>query len=133
MIHWGNAECEQFKKLCSIFCTKDETKYIMGVTRDDTFARLIAENFPDTPTWKEAFDRYSSDGKMSLRRKQVELALDGDRTMLIWLGKQQLGQSEPYKKTEAEPTADKKKAKAQKADGETLTSMQSKFMRVVNG
>ena len=70
---------------------------------------------------------------MSLRRKQYELALEGDRTMLIWLGKQHLGQSEPYKKTEAEPTADKKNAKAQKSDGETLTSMQSKFMRVVNG
>lgn len=31
---------------------------------------------------------------VSLRRKQVELALRGDRTMLIWLGKQLLGQSD---------------------------------------
>tara|TARA_R110000822_G_scaffold201528_1_gene338773 strand:- start:1055 stop:1507 length:453 start_codon:yes stop_codon:yes gene_type:complete len=30
--------------------------------------------------------------KKSLRRKQIELALDGDKTMLIWLGKQMLGQ-----------------------------------------
>jgi hypothetical protein len=29
--------------------------------------------------------------RMSLRRKQVAMALDGDRTMLIWLGKQLLG------------------------------------------
>ena len=30
----------------------------------------------------------------SLRRKQVELALEGNATMLIWLGKQRLGQSD---------------------------------------
>jgi hypothetical protein len=29
---------------------------------------------------------------IALRRKQMELALKGDRTMLIWLGKQRLGQ-----------------------------------------
>ena len=30
--------------------------------------------------------------KRRLRRKQLELALEGDKTMLIWLGKQMLGQ-----------------------------------------
>jgi hypothetical protein len=34
--------------------------------------------------------------KMSLRREQVRLAKQGDRTMLIWLGKQYLGQSERH-------------------------------------
>jgi hypothetical protein len=29
---------------------------------------------------------------IALRRKQMELALKGDPTMLIWLGKQRLGQ-----------------------------------------
>jgi hypothetical protein len=33
-----------------------------------------------------------ADVRKSLRRKQVELAMKGDRTMLIWLGKQLLGQ-----------------------------------------
>lgn len=31
---------------------------------------------------------------MSLRRQQLRLALDGDKTMLIWLGKVLLGQKE---------------------------------------
>jgi len=33
-------------------------------------------------------------GCANLRRKQMELALKGDRVMLIWLGKQELGQVE---------------------------------------
>ena len=32
--------------------------------------------------------------KQRLRKKQIEVALNGDRTMLIWLGKQMLGQAE---------------------------------------
>ena len=32
--------------------------------------------------------------KRRLRRKQLELALKGDKVMLIWLGKQMLGQSD---------------------------------------
>jgi hypothetical protein len=35
-----------------------------------------------------------SDGKQDLRRKQQEKAMDGNVTMLIWLGKQRLGQAE---------------------------------------
>ena len=32
--------------------------------------------------------------KQRLRKKQIEVALSGDKTMLIWMGKQILGQSE---------------------------------------
>ena len=96
---WTEDDRGQFQRLCEIFCTKAEAASVMGVTNMSTFDRLIAENFPDTPTWSEAFGVYSAAGKVSLRRKQFELALKGDRTMLIWLGKQHLGQREPYKQT----------------------------------
>ena len=33
-------------------------------------------------------------GKIELRKKQWEIAMDGNVKMLIWLGKQYLGQSE---------------------------------------
>jgi hypothetical protein len=33
-------------------------------------------------------------GKMSLKRKQWEVAMGGNVTMLIWLGKQNLGQTD---------------------------------------
>jgi hypothetical protein len=36
----------------------------------------------------------SMSGKMSLRRKQYTTAMDGNPTMLVWLGKNWLGQSD---------------------------------------
>jgi len=35
-------------------------------------------------------------GKLSLRRKQVELAVEGNPTMRIWLGKQYMGQKDKH-------------------------------------
>lgn len=40
----------------------------------------------------DVIEKGRSNLRMSLRREQVRLALGGDRTMLIWLGKQLLGQ-----------------------------------------
>ena len=39
-------------------------------------------------------DGAQAEVKISLRAKQVQLALDGDRCMLVWLGKQWLGQKD---------------------------------------
>jgi hypothetical protein len=35
-----------------------------------------------------------SDGKVSLKKKQYDIAMQGDKTMLVWLGKQLLGQKD---------------------------------------
>jgi hypothetical protein len=35
-----------------------------------------------------------SEGKQSLKKKQYDVAMSGDKTMLVWLGKQILGQTE---------------------------------------
>jgi hypothetical protein len=40
-------------------------------------------------------------GRMSLRRKQWKAAEDGNTTMLVWLGKQYLGQSDKSEVTGA--------------------------------
>lgn len=49
-------------------------------------------------THKVNFANYSqakkAEGKELLRQKQMEVAIDGDKTMLVWLGKQYLDQSE---------------------------------------
>jgi len=50
--------------------------------------RLHKCNFSDYQSKKRA------EGKDLLRGKQMQLAMSGDKTMLIWLGKQYLNQTE---------------------------------------
>lgn len=104
---WTDAEVEMFTKLCSIMCTKKEVCAMLELD-PKTLDKLIAEHFPETPTWEEAFGYFSAGGKASLRRKQFEVAMSGDKTMLIFLGKNYLGQSDQGAKTEtggAKPAA----------------------------
>jgi predicted transcriptional regulator len=59
----------------------------------------IADHFEvNKKTIERRFSKLIDKGRLSrnrsLRRKQYELAMRGDKTMLIWLGKQLLGQSD---------------------------------------
>ena len=74
---------ELLYKLATIHCTMNEMVDIMGVSQD-----TLKRNFA------HIINKGKADGKMRLRRKQVEVAMSGNHTMLIWLGKQMLGQSE---------------------------------------
>jgi hypothetical protein len=74
---------EQVKKLAAIGCTNEEIAHIVGCSHD-----TLARRFKDVLTAGRSV------GKMSLRRKQWDVALAGNVTMLIWLGKQVLGQSD---------------------------------------
>lgn len=74
--------------LAHIECTQDEIAAILGCER----STLTNEN--NRPLFEPAFKRGSDGGKASLRRKQYEVAMKGNCSMLIWLGKQYLGQSE---------------------------------------
>lgn len=79
-------------KLCNIFCTRDEITTIIGCS-NDTLERRIKADY-DGMTFAEFFDKHSADGKSSLRSAQMRLALKGNATMQIWLGKQHLDQRE---------------------------------------
>ena len=46
------------------------------------------------PELAAAYKQGRADLKLALRKKQIDLAMGGDLRMLIWLGKQHLGQSE---------------------------------------
>lgn len=80
---------EEFEKLCSIFCTLDD---IAGWFRcsPDTIERFCKREYDEN--FADILKRYSSNAKVSLRRKQIEAAQKGNITMLIWLGKQHLEQ-----------------------------------------
>ena len=74
---------EQVKKLAVMHCTQIEIAEFLGLhvrtlQRDKEFCRI----------YKEA----CASGAMSLRRMQWAAANKGNTTMLVWLGKQYLGQ-----------------------------------------
>ena len=78
-------EVEQIKTLARCHCPDSEIAAFMNIgemTIRRHFGTLIKE------------ERES--GRASIRAKQFRLAMDGDRTMLIWLGKQLLGQADKH-------------------------------------
>ena len=76
---------KQVTALARIGCTVAEIASIV-----DCKKRILELRFlPAIETGRVALSQ-------SLKRKQVTMALKGDRTMLIWLGKQYLGQREKH-------------------------------------
>jgi hypothetical protein len=74
---------EIVEKLAAILCTMEEIGQIVGCSVD-TLERRFAD----------IIEKGRAHGNMSLRRKQYDLAMGGNVTMCIWLGKQRLGQRE---------------------------------------
>lgn len=74
---------KQVEKLARYGATNVEIADIFGVNEG-----TIRKRF------SEELTKGRSDRRVKLRRKQYELALRGNVTMLIWLGKQDLGQAE---------------------------------------
>jgi hypothetical protein len=77
---------EQIEKLAQLGATHlDMARFL------DCGLTAIADRLAK-PEFAQAYERGLGNLHMSLKRKQVEMALAGDRTMLIWLGKNYLGQ-----------------------------------------
>jgi len=73
----------QVAQLAEYHCTNKEMADFFAVP-----LQTFMDNFRDIIT------KHRIITKQRLRKKQLEVALKGDKTMLIWLGKQMLGQSE---------------------------------------
>lgn len=69
--------------LARIDCTMIEIAAVVGCSVD-TLERNYAE----------VIEKNRKEGHSSIRRQQYKLAMAGNPTMLIWLGKMQLGQRE---------------------------------------
>lgn len=78
-------------KLCALKCTLEEIAVKTGVT-PDLIERRMRETF--NISFKDYFRIKSQLGNVSLRHMQYELAKQGNPTMLIWLGKNWLGQTD---------------------------------------
>jgi hypothetical protein len=87
-------DLQQLAALCQIQCTDEEIAAVLDVTTELLRRRKKNKEF------LAVMEQGKARGKASLRRKQFEAAMAGDRVMLIWLGKQLLGQTE---KLETQP------------------------------
>lgn len=77
---------KELELLSQVGATNGEIALLLGVSE-----RTIDDRRKD-PDFREVMDRGVAAGNLSLRRKQMSMALAGDRALLIWLGKQRLGQ-----------------------------------------
>lgn len=77
------------RNLASIQCTDEEIAAGIGCSQD-----TLARGRKRDQELDAAIIEGRANGRMSLRRAQYQKALDGNPTMLIWLGKQILGQRE---------------------------------------
>lgn len=80
-----------FDGLCSIQCTLEEIAAMFDCSVDN-IERKVKEQHK--MTFAEYYKLKSGNGKVSLRRRQFKAAMDGNTSMLIWLGKQHLGQKD---------------------------------------
>ena len=76
-------------KLCGIMCTKEEIASLMEIDEDTLHNALVRDGHGGFSVY---YKNKSANGKMSLRRVQYQAAIEGNTTMLVWLGKQHLGQ-----------------------------------------
>jgi hypothetical protein len=74
-------DLEQVRRMAACGCTDREIAFILGVS--ENLLRRKA---------RQALDQGRAQLQKSLRRKQLEMARRGSVPMLIWLGKQYLGQ-----------------------------------------
>jgi len=86
----------QFDKLCHIQCTAREIAAWFDTSVDTIERRVKAEH---GVKFAEYYAEKKKKGLISLRRLQYQAAEKGSNAMLIWLGKQYLGQKD---KTETE-------------------------------
>jgi hypothetical protein len=85
-----------FDRLAAVQCTLAEIAVHFEVS-EDTIERAVKRE--QRMSFADYFRQKRKGGFVSLRRKQWELAMSGNATMLIWLGKQYLGQKDRHEQS----------------------------------
>ena len=78
---------EQLAVLAGMQCTYEEIAAVFGLKK-----RQFIDRIEQDPDLKLAIEGGWALGRASVRRAQFKALEAGDRTMLVWLGKQYLGQ-----------------------------------------
>jgi len=82
---------EQVDEMCQIQCTGEEQAGILGIDYETLNRACKREK---DLSFKDYYAQKSAGGKKSLRRRQYTTAMEGNPTMLVWLGKNWLGQTD---------------------------------------
>lgn len=82
---------EHFESLCNLQCTLDEIAGFFKCS-PDTIERWCKKTYSES--FADTYKKNSQNGKISIRRWQMRAAEKGNVSMLIWLGKQYLGQAD---------------------------------------
>jgi len=84
-------DLRQVEELARIGCTEEDMGAVLGVSVD-----TIQRRKRSSAEFRGIIEKGQASLRNSLRRLQVKKALEGNVTMLIWLGKQLLGQSDRH-------------------------------------
>ncbi len=76
---------DQVIQLAAINCSYAEMAAVLDIDASNLTRRFA-----------QVIEKGRATGRMSLKRKQWEMAMGGNITMLIWLGKQNLGQTDKW-------------------------------------
>jgi hypothetical protein len=89
-------DLHELEKLCGLYCTQPDLAGWFGVSLNTIEKRAGSDELYDYDgerlMFREIMDRGYAKHRVSLRRRQMEAADRGNTAMLIWLGKQVLGQ-----------------------------------------
>jgi len=81
---------EIIEALAACCCTFEEVAAYIGWHPATVYRRMEDPK----SAFAQAYERGAANGRATLRRKQYENAMKGNVTMQIWLGKQNLGQTD---------------------------------------
>ena len=100
-------DLEALEKLAAMLCTQEEAAAWFGIARETLNRKLRQAKYRDV------WERGQQKGRISIRRKQFQKNSD---TMLIWLGKQYLGQRDRPDGDENSRSAAEEYLRRQKGD-----------------
>tara|TARA_R110002096_G_scaffold241373_1_gene433335 strand:+ start:92 stop:484 length:393 start_codon:yes stop_codon:yes gene_type:complete len=86
-----NIDFDNLDQLLALQCTLEEVAFFFNVSPDTVQRRIRSLK---KLTFSQYFKLRSAGGQTSIRRQQFAEALNGSVPMLIWLGKQYLGQAD---------------------------------------
>ena len=83
---------EELEKLCRLNCTMPEIASYFNIP-----LRTLEDKYTNDKEIRQTIDNGRNKGKLSLRRKQLQIMDEtNNATMAIWLGKQLLGQRDKH-------------------------------------